>query len=542
MSMVFLRITAALSTGIAQALIAPPVGWTFLHWVSWLPLLWAVGSVRWKGRLALGWIAGFAGVVALFSWMLETGQRFFDLSVAHATLLLVAMGVLWGGYVAVFAVLLPRVKRLSGPAWPFAMAALWVACEFLNPQIFPYYQGAAHYQNLLLFQTASLFGVQAVSFLVLLFNGILWATLETLWLRRGSLRPIQLIGPVLATVVIFGVSLSYGAFRLDHIGRLQARADHLQIGLVQLGMGIEDRERRIKTASPGIVRDYLAATREASHRGAQVVVWPEAACVRGVTGPSGEPIRQLARDAGIEIWAGAIVVGSDPSGVAPQFHNSAYRIDGTGHLDRRYDKNILLPFSEYTPGVRQFPWLSRLLSTRGDYSSGDQLRIYRTPWVRYNFLICYEALRSKLVRRNVREGSRLLVTLSNDAWFGDTSCPHQHMMLAAARSAEHGCPMVRVATTGISAVVDARGQIIQRTEPFAAQTLVVDLPLVYAPTLFTKIGNLFPWSCVVITLFGLVATIFWRPVRFRPSPCTPHQIGRITATHGRKEPCATSSV
>lgn len=533
MSMVLLRIVAAVCTGAAQALVAPPVGWSFLHWVSWVPLLWAISGVSWKGRLALGWLSGFAGVLALFSWMVETGQRFFDLSPAGASLLLVLMGLLWGGYVAVFAVLLPRIQSAAGPAWPFAAAALWVACEFLNPQIFPYYQGSAHYHHVLVFQAASLFGVQAVSFLVLLVNGILWAALETLWLRRGPLRPVQIIGPVMAAAVVFTACLGYGAHRLERIDQMEARADHLRIGLVQLGMGVEDRERRIKTASPGIIRDYLAATRDAADRGAQVVVWPEAAFIRGVTGRSGEPVRQLAKDSGIEIWAGAIVVGHDPSGVAPQFHNSAYRIDGTGSLDRRYDKNILLPFSEYTPGVRQFPWLSGLLATRGDCSRGEQLRVYQTPWVHYNFLICYEAIRSRLVRRNVREGSRLLVTLSNDAWFGDTSCPHQHMMLAAARSAEHGCPMVRVATTGISAVVDARGRIVERTEPFVTETLVVDLPLVYAPTLFTRIGNVFPWACVAVTGFGLLISISRRHVSFFPSPCTPYQNGRFTASHER---------
>ncbi len=523
MSKVLVRIAAALVTGVAQSLVAPPVGWTFLHWVSWVPLLWAISGVPWKGRLALGWLAGFAGVLSLFWWMVETSQRFFDLSAAAAGTLLVMLGLIWGLYVAVFAVLVPIIQRVSGPSWPFAVAALWVACEFLNPQIFPYYQGAAHYQHLVLFQSASLFGVLGVSFLVLLSNGILWAVLEALWLRRGVLRPAQLAAPAAAAAVVFIACLGYGTFRLQHIDRLESRTDHLRIGLVQLGMGIEDRERRIKTASPGIVRDYLAATDDAAGRGAQVVVWPEAACIRGVTGLSGEPIRQLAQEAGIEIWAGAVVAGRDPSTPAPRFHNSAYRIDGTGHLDRRYDKNILLPFSEYTPGVRQLPWLAELLHTRGNYSRGDQLRIYQTPWVRYNFLICYEAIRSRLVRRNVREGSRLLVTLSNDAWFGDTSCPHQHLMLAAVRSAEHGCPMVRVATTGISAVVDARGRIVEQTAPFATQTLVVDLPLAYAPTLFTKIGNLLPWSCVAVTFSGLMSCFLRRRVRFGQPPCTPHQ-------------------
>ena len=120
-------------------------------------------------------------------------QRFSNLPLWLAIITLILFCLLWGAYAGLFAVLYPRIKKWAGPWWPPAVAALFVACEFVNPQLFPFYQGVAHYENAPLFQMASITGVRGLSFLVLLVNCLLWAGLETLWLKRGAVQRRHLV-------------------------------------------------------------------------------------------------------------------------------------------------------------------------------------------------------------------------------------------------------------------------------------------------------------------------------------------------------------
>ncbi len=509
-AMLWLRILAVVFTGTTQALIAPPLSWTPLHWISWVPLLWALDGVGGKRRFWLGWLGGFSALLAIFYWIVGTVQKFSNLPLSLGIAVLILFAAAWGLYLGVFAVAYPWVKRWAGPAWPFAVAALLVATEFANPQLFPFYQGVAHYENLALFQVVSLTGVRGMSFLVLVVNGLVWAALEALWLRRGPVRPRQL--PVLAGIVaaVFAAVLVYGAVRLRHIDRLEQDAPTVRVGLIQIGMGIEDRSRRIRQNRYGILREYMEESRNAAEEGAQVAVWPEGASPYRVEGRRGREIGSVCKDADIEIWTGALTRVTDEQH-GRHYRNSAFRFDRQGQRHGPYDKIILLPFGEFMPLRHVLPGLTQKIEGVGNFYPGEDVVVFDSPWGPFNFLICYEAIRSKLVRRNVRAGSRLFVTITNDAWFGDTSCPSQHLMLTANRCAEYGIPMVRSATTGISAHVDARGDLVVQTEPYTKDIVVAEVSLAHAPTPYTRIGDAFSWICVAIAVVG--AGLGWRRLR-----------------------------
>jgi len=505
--MMWMRIAAAIFTGASQALISPPPNLTFLHWISWIPLLWALEGVSTKQRFWLGWLSGFSALVAIFYWITGTVQRFSNLPLSLAIIVMCLFALAWGMYCGFFAMAYAPIKRWAGPAWPFAVATLLVACEFLNPQLFPFYQGVAHYQNPILFQLASITGVRGLSFLVLLVNGLAWAGIETFVLKRGVVTPRHMAILSAVTATLFIATLLYGAVRLRTIDRLEEEAPTMRVGLIQLNMGIEERAQRRKENRYGILEEYLEESRKAAARGAQVVVWPEGASPYRVTGKKGREIAALASETGMEIWLGGLTVKRDPDTRKVIYHNSAFRLMPNQTLGPRYDKMILLPFGEFMPGRELVPKLAAKIEGVGNFQPGEDVVVHDTEWAPFNFLICYEAIRAKLVRRNVLAGSRLFVTITNDAWFGDTSCPSQHLMLTANRCTEHGIPMVRVATTGISAVVDARGLLTHQTLPYDKETLVEDVPLVYAPTLYTRIGDTFSWVCVAVIAFGMGSTL-----------------------------------
>lgn len=501
------KILAVAVTGALQALISPPLNLHFLHWLAWVPLLWAVSDVAsGRRRFLLGWLAGVVANVTIFYWIIHTVINFSNLPLPAAVGVLILFALAFGAYAGVFAWGLPRVKAFGGRAWPFAVAAWFAAVEFINPQLFPYFQGVAHYQNPSYFLVVSVTGVAGISFLVLLVNSLAWAAFETLRLGRGPLDRRSLAGCAGATAALFAAAFGYSAARVAHLDRLAAGAPRLKIALVQANHGISTRgHQQLSRNGRQILEDYAAATRRAVEMGAEVVVWPEGASPAPPDSRRGRAVPELARELGVEIWTGGVYLEKDEATGKRLAHNSAWRIAADGTVDARYDKMFLLPFGEYMPGRDVFPALADAIQGVGNFYRGEAPRVYGDAPAPFNFLICYEAIRREMVRLFVDGGSRLLVTITNDMWFGDTSCPTEHLMLTAIRSAEFGLPMVRAANTGISAVIDARGTILAQTGVFEPALLVEDVPLVHAPTVYGRVGDAFAWLCVAASLPALLA-------------------------------------
>ena len=205
-------------------------------------------------------------------------------------------------------------------------------------------------------------------------------------------------------------------------------------------------------------------------------------------------------------------------------YNSAYAFDRKGELNGRYDKMIPLPFGEYIPLSGTFPILNQLISGPGDFRAGDvPLTFHATtadgsPYT-YSVPICYEAILNLsmwwLYAGTEAEPVDLFVVITNDAWFGDTSSPHQHAMLTTIQALQFGRPMARLAYTGVSWVVDVDGRIRHETAPFTDVVDVAELPLVKVDTVYVRGGWVFPYICVIIALGGIFVA------RRREEPAAP---------------------
>ena len=174
------------------------------------------------------------------------------------------------------------------------------------------------------------------------------------------------------------------------------------------------------------------------------------------------------------------------------YFNALLAIDSAGTVVATYDKAHLVPFGEYLPAPEAFRALGiASLTARigGAFTPGPGLRTIRLPGVpAFGALICYEALFPADV---VAPGDRprWLVNLTDDSWFGTQTGPHQHLVAARFRAIEEGLPVVRAATTGISAVIDARGGLVASTRLQTAAAIDIELPAAYPPTLFARIGH-----------------------------------------------------
>jgi apolipoprotein N-acyltransferase len=185
-------------------------------------------------------------------------------------------------------------------------------------------------------------------------------------------------------------------------------------------------------------------------------------------------------------------------------------LDPVGATAAVYRKIQLVPFGEYVPFKDTLFFVRPLVEAVSDFTPGRQVTMMPATGHMLSTAICYEVVYPELIRRGVLEGSELLTTITNDAWYGDSSAPFQHFEQAALRAVEQGRYLVRAANTGISGIVDPYGRVVARTALDETAALVGEARFVQSLTLYARIGDLAAQLAVLLTLAGLAAAL-WRP-------------------------------
>jgi len=490
-----LVVVALLYSGMVQALIAPPLNWTFLHILSWVPAFWVFSKLKGRRAFLAGWLVGTSANLAIFYWLTVTAHNFLSIPMVFTPLVLLLFAAGLGLYVAVFAWGYQRICRIVPRAWPFAIAAWFCALEFLMPQIFTYYQGVAWYQKPHLFLVSSLTGVSGISFLVIAGNAIALQAIEgwnTEWKNR---RALILNGSVFSLLLL--LSLTYSTDRLQKIKQAETNAKQVNVALIQPNHTVERKNELRRQPPDSFARDLVALSNEVAVKTAEpidVYVWPENALQDSPAKESNHPVIDFARSNHAEIWTGALFQ-DDRQAKSGTHRNAAFRVDAKGQLDTRYDKTLLIPFGEYVPFKDVVPGLDQI-RLPGNFEAGDGPKFLSSNLANISFLICYEAIKSAYVRTGIKEDTEILVNVSGDARSGDHSEQSQHMMLVAMQAAQYGVPLVRATSIGISAFVDARGMITAQTRPFERGGLVQKIRPLRVPSLYAQFGDWFAWACV----------------------------------------------
>ena len=152
-------------------------------------------------------------------------------------------------------------------------------------------------------------------------------------------------------------------------------------------------------------------------------------------------------------------------------YNRAMLVDENGGDAGHYDKEHLVPFGEYAPPGLDMPFLETLMQGVGDFTPGASVAPLRLGNLALGILICYETIFPELAQQRVADGANVLVNISNDAWFGTTSAPEQHLQLSVLRAVEQGRYVLRGTNTGISAIIDPHGRIAERGGLFRAEVI-----------------------------------------------------------------------
>lgn len=482
------RHLAALLLGALAAGSLPPVDMTPVLLISFPGLVWlSDGNSGVKSAFALGWSFGFGFFIAGLYWIaaalfVDIGQFWWLVPFAVAGVP-AGLAIFTATALAVSHVLC-RWLRLGGTERILALVFCWAGAEWLRGHIltgFPwnllgYAWSGAFPGAIAMLQAASLTGIYGLSLLTVLV-ACLPARLGDFSGRRWT--------AVGAAILLIAVPAGWGAYRLSqgHPGNVPG----VTLRLVQ--PSIPQSLKNDPAQLMGNFRRLFALSTEPSTPPPSAIIWPEDAAPPFLDRDSGarQAIAQAAPPDGYVI---AGTTRTDPPPAAPtHIWNSLAAIDHQGGIRASYDKFHLVPFGEYVP-LRGILPIQKITPGTIDFSAGDGPHTITLPGLPpFSPLICYEAIFPGAVV-DPRHRPDWLLNITDDAWYGVTSGPFQHVAIARLRAVEEGLPLARDGDNGISAMFDPYGRVVKRLDLNAVGDLDVALPRALPPTLYSRIGDL----------------------------------------------------
>jgi apolipoprotein N-acyltransferase len=541
--------------------------WPFA-WIASVPLMWVIHDKTPRKAFWYAMLAGFVANFGGFYWISHTLVTFARLPLAvgifGTALLALYQALVYGVFGAVTVAILRR--RPLG--WTFVAPAVFVSSELLLPMEFPFYVAITQAWVRPVIQIADLAGPLGVTFMLLLFSGALfdlllaWRKKEALPIRRAAIA---------GGLVVF--TLVYGFIQMTRYDAKIKAAPKVKIGVIQANLGIRLKGRSQFAMAQLTLHHRLS--KELEKRGAELIVWPESThpfplsrdrermgkqwfSVVTRAGPRAflylrnpdakrNPDHFIQTPLLVGVQTNHWGKGKKLDGrVWPvRLYNSAVIIDSQGELSELYDKQYLVTFSEQIPFhgfLSQFDFLKRQFERRhmSNFTPGTQSTIFKFGKYRIAPMICFEDILPRLGRKMAAEKPNVFINITNDAWFGATAEPYQHLALAVFRTIEHRRPMVRAVNTGTSTFIDATGRITVQTpsvdpapqpkgandpasavvtagmkkkrrgvwqgsawpKPYILMESVAMMP--HTTTVYAAVGWLFGWICLVVTLYLLV--------------------------------------
>ena len=502
------RCLAALGSGALAVFAMPPFGLSPVLLISFPVLVWLLDNVNKERQLRariiqaalIGFVFGFAFFLGSVHWIGEA----FLVDVERYGLLMpfAILGLSLG--LAIF----PAIALgLAGAFWSTSNTrVLWLACafsfvEWLRGHVltgFPWNaMGYALSSSEALMQMAAYIGLYGLTFFVVFVSALpalLVAPLE----RRGQGRLNRVgITAVLGSAAIIAMIWAGGSFRLR--AAPLSFVPGVNIRIVQPAV-----DQKLKWSPEQAVEIFEHFMTLSSREGLEKithVVWPESALPFFLDGnkPVLSRIDALLPDQTFLI-TGAMRLGKGERGQENYF-NSIEIFDGSARKVAHYDKFHLVPFGEYLPLGALLSKLGfrALVHSQGGFTPGPGLRTLIIPNAPpLGALVCYEAIFPGAVARDdVRPG--WLVNVTNDAWFGDSLGPPQHLAQARMRAVEEGLPVIRAANTGISAVIDAEGRVRARLGINTTGVIDFGLPKPRQPTFYAHFADLPFWLIIIFS-------------------------------------------
>ena len=505
-----------------------PVWRTVFAWFGLVPLLWAILSKpateqpRPLRRAFLpAYFCGFLWYAGNCYWVRDVMLRYGDMPPFAPTLLLVGYSLVLGLYFGLFGLGVMLVRKATGST-RLALAAapiLWAGLELAASRItsVPWDQlGYSQVDNGLVNQLAPWTGVYGISFVLVFVNALIAGGL--LLDRCSGRLPSGIAGAVLLMVGAAGVTMepprpAPTASAVLIQPNLDVAGDNRWLGPGEWDQHIAEFAKlageQCKTYIAGIPQTgasngEIVCPPYPTHP--DLVVWPESPAPF----EEGDPKFQQALVAIARQEQAPLVVGNIGTDFSAEdggwrYFNSALVVGADGARVGRYDKIHVVPYGEYVPFKRLFAFARKLTGKVSDFTRGDERKVFRLSTQdgrahRYGVFICYEAVFADEVREFPELGAEVLVNISDDGWYGDTSAPWQHLNMLRMRAIENRRWILRDTNTGVTAVIDPYGRVRQSIPRHQVDALPAGYGFRDDVTFYTAHGDVFGWLCAI---FGL---------------------------------------
>ncbi|WP_457553632.1 apolipoprotein N-acyltransferase [Desulfobacula sp.] len=520
-----LKYFPALTSGFALTLSFPDANLSYLAFFAMVPWLMSMRSMTKKESFYSGFIAGLSHFLTLIYWIVPTIHEYGGLHLSLAVYTLILLCLYLSLYPAIFAFLL---KLMDEDTWmaPLFAACLWTGLEYIRTYAFtglPWGAlGYSQYANIELIQVADFSGVYGVSFLIVLINFLL-AVMGSCF--NKGLQKKQIIPIIYTTILVTGVAF-YGSHQINILNSQIESAQKIRVRVVQGNIKQDlkwSEEFKSRTLEKYILLSQGEFIKNGSKEKPDLVIWPETALpfYYGFDKKLSNQVDQCVRDLKTNFLIGSPAFITDGNQI--KFYNRAYMLNRFSIVTGTYDKHHLVPFGEYVPFGDYLTFLGKLTAQAGDFSIGDKkaiplqfndhnLKVTHKTGV----LICFEILFPSIASRFVNNGADILTTITNDAWFGNTSAALQHFSIAVFRAVENRRTVARAANTGISGFIDPLGRILETTALFSDRAVTRQVPVMNRISFYTNHGDVFAMGslvaiCMVFMVKGVRKKI-WRTV------------------------------
>ena len=489
-----------------------------LAWFALVPLLWAllapaqVAHPRYLRRAALiGWLSGLLWYILNCYWIYQTMHLYGNMPPIGAAGMVFGFSAILGLYFGLFGFLLAFIRRRLGLSIALIAApCLWTALELAAARItsVPWDQlGYAQVDNLFLTRLAPFAGVYGLSFVLLgvnaLFAGALLATARPRLVSAVSgILLVAILQPGSFVAAPPSPTSTYAVLLQPNINVAAADANTWP-GLQwngQLSWILQQDTRTCTPAFAGLPTHSHSLTISADC--AQntpppgIILWPETASWFQSDQPrTVDAMRAVATAAHAPLIFGM----AGPNGN----YNSALFVRSDGSVAGRYDKIHLVPFGEYVPYRNLFFFAPKLTHQLVDLHPGTRRNVFRVDDHTFGTVICYESVFADEVRHFALNGAQVLVNISDDGWYGDTSAPWQHLNMTRMRAIENHRWLLLDTNSGVTTVIDPHGRVTASVPRHTLTSLVARYGYESDLTFYIRHGDGFAWLCVVLTLAAL---------------------------------------
>ncbi len=499
-----INFASACLSGILIAFLFPKFNLEFLAWISIVPLLYAVSkSKSFKEAFFYGFVSGAVSYVIILYWVAYTVCVFGNLPYYGAIFALLLLSSYLALYIALFAgfvkILLNNFNRLNIILIP----SCWVFFEFFKSKLltgFPWENlGFSQYLNLPFIQVSNIIGVLGLSFVIVLIN----YTVFHFIFYKNKISKRQALFELIFVLSVFIVIVSYGYYNIYSIKKLLKTKKPLKIALIQGNIGMFQKWKITKKRTTSI---YLNLSKKSLKYQPQLILWPETALpyIISLHPHYWNKVMNFSERNKINLIFGAVGLGFFNG--KNHFYNRAYAFNGKSGRFSYYDKHHLVPFGEYIPLKKQFPFLAHVLRGAGigNFTGGKKFRILKSGKIRAGSMICYEAYFDSLVRHFSRDGANILISITDDAWYGRTSAPYQDMSMTVFPAVENERFVARAGNSGISGIISPTGKIMGETGIFKKTYFIGYIKLINRKTFFALYGNIFGYIINTVFILSMV--------------------------------------